>query len=317
MTRFLTSAIYRGLAVMAMLALALPVSSAVAQDGELAKFERLPAPKRLVAIGDSHGHLNPLRVGLQKAGAIDGDNSWVGGELVVVITGDFLDRGPDEIQIMELFDKLQPEARAAGGALHVLNGNHEIMNIQGSFWAVSPIGYKGFAIMFKDRLDIEDPEVKKYPPAQRHRYAAFRPGGPYARKLARYPFFIIVGDTVFVHGGISPDHVRYGLEKLNREVVEWMAGKAETVDPKLLDRASPIWLRDYSKEPDDADCKSLGEALALMKVKRMVVGHSIQAHINSSCDEQIWKIDTGMNPAYFGGPVEVLEIIGDKVSVIK
>lgn len=43
--------------------------------------------------------------------------------------GDQLDRGDEEIQILYALERLQREAQAAGGALHVLNGNHETMNV--------------------------------------------------------------------------------------------------------------------------------------------------------------------------------------------
>jgi hypothetical protein len=49
----------------------------------------------------------------------------------------------------------------------------------------------------------------------------------------------------------------------------------------------------------------------------MVVGHTIQDHINSACDGQVWRIDTGMNPTHFNGPIEVLEIRGDEVAPIR
>ena len=47
--------------------------------------------------------------------------------------GDQLDRGDNEIEILYYLERLQKEAAAAGGALHVLNGNHETMNVDGRF----------------------------------------------------------------------------------------------------------------------------------------------------------------------------------------
>lgn len=47
--------------------------------------------------------------------------------------GDQLDRGDNEIQILYFLERLQQEATAAGGALHILNGNHETMNVGGRF----------------------------------------------------------------------------------------------------------------------------------------------------------------------------------------
>ena len=161
------------------------------------------------------------------------------------------------------------------------------------------------------------PDVKSRPPVQRWRAAAFRPGGPFAVRLSRHPFILIVGDTVFVHGGLHPDHVRYGVDRINRELADWLSGDTDSVAATLTDRTSPIWLRDLAKDPDAEDCKLLAETLELLKVRRMVVGHTIHEHISSSCDAGIWKIDTGMNPDYFGGPVEVLEIKGSEVKVIR
>jgi hypothetical protein len=47
--------------------------------------------------------------------------------------GDILDRGDQEIKLLFLLERLQRQAQAAGGALHVLNGNHETMNVGGNF----------------------------------------------------------------------------------------------------------------------------------------------------------------------------------------
>ena len=47
--------------------------------------------------------------------------------------GDQLDRGNDEIQILYFLERLEREAERAGGKLHILNGNHETMNVAGRF----------------------------------------------------------------------------------------------------------------------------------------------------------------------------------------
>lgn len=282
-----------------------------------AVMARLPAPERLVAIGDIHGKLGVAREALLKAGAMNQADEWVGGKLVVVVTGDFTDRGDDELAIIDLFDKLQSQAKAAGGMVHVMNGNHEVMNVKLQFWAVTPKGYSTFQERYDGKVDVTQPDVKERPPVQRWRAAAFKPGGPFAVKLSKNAFVLIVGDTVFVHAGLHPDHVRYGVDRINRELADWLSGAVDSVPDALTDRASHIWLRDLAKDPDADDCKLVAETLQLLQVKRMVVGHTIHETISSSCDEGIWKIDTGMNPDYFGGPVEVLEIKGDKVSVIR
>lgn len=66
-----------------------------------------------------------------------------------------------------------------------------------------------------------------------------------------------------------------------------------------------------------ADCDMLGESLQILDAKRMVLAHTVQQTITSKCDGRVWAIDTGMS-RYYGGPIEVLEIVDDSVvSVIK
>ena len=84
--------------------------------------------QRIVAFGDVHGDFEAARGALRLAGAIDEQDRWSGGELIVVQTGDQLDRGDQEQAILDLFERLRIESEAAGGAFHALLGNHELMN---------------------------------------------------------------------------------------------------------------------------------------------------------------------------------------------
>ena len=52
--------------------------------------------------------------------------------------GDILDRGDDEVKIFYYMEKLQQQAKEAGGQLHVLNGNHETMNTAGRHTYATP-----------------------------------------------------------------------------------------------------------------------------------------------------------------------------------
>ena len=86
------------------------------------------------AIGDLHGDAAATRKALRLARVLHPSRDvWVGGRTVVVQVGDQLDRGDDELEVLSLLDCLSRQARAAGGALEVLCGNHEIMAAQGNF----------------------------------------------------------------------------------------------------------------------------------------------------------------------------------------
>jgi Calcineurin-like phosphoesterase len=272
------------------------------------------AAPRIVAMGDLHGDLGATRQALRLAGAIDESDHWIGGDLVVVQTGDQLDRGDQEQAILELLDRLQDEAQEAGGAVHILNGNHELMNVRLDLRYVTEGGFTDF----QDAVVIaeEDSLLLAHEPSERARVAAFRPGGPYARRLAERPVILIIDGNVFVHGGVLPLHLDYGIKRLNDEVRDWMLGQGEP--PAFIHtKHSPTWSRSYSDEVEADDCRQLKEVLERLGAERMIVGHTVQENgIAPFCEGKVWCIDFGLSD-YYGSNIEVLEISGDLIRVLR
>ncbi len=122
------------------------------------------------------------------------------------------------------------------------------------------------------------------------------------------------GDTVLVHGGLLPEHVRYGIDRINEETAAWMRGDGAL--PAVVDGPSaPVWTRVYSD--GEPDCASLQQALAMVGAARLVVAHTPQEQgVNAACDGRVWRVDTGMSKAY-GGPVQVLEVRGGQARVLR
>lgn len=271
-----------------------------------------PEAARVVAFGDVHGDLRAATAALTTAGVIDETGHWAGGVTVVVQVGDQLDRGDDEREILEWFERLADEADAAGGAFYPLLGNHEVMNVGGDLRYVTPGGFDDF----HDERRALPPERQATPLERRGRVAAFVPGGRYARLLARHNLVMQVGDSLFVHGGLRPADVEYGLARINRETQAWMRGEA--AQPAILgDFNGPIWTRYLSYTPTAQDCADLDAVLAQTGAMRLVVAHTVQIDgITQGCDGKVWRVDTGM-AAYYGGPVEVLEIIGAQVAPLR
>jgi hypothetical protein len=269
---------------------------------------------RIVAIGDLHGDIEAARGALKLAGAIDDEDRWIGGDLVVVQTGDQIDRGDNDREVLDLLTRLADEATRAGGALYALNGNHELMNGALDLRYVTPAGFIEFAD-YDTVDDLADTVLAGLPVEQRGRAVAFRPGGPYAVVLASRNVIMIVGDNLFVHGGVRPEHVEYGIARINEEVQAWLRGDAESPEG-IHTSTSPTWDRSYSDEVGADDCEVLQDVLDKLGVKRMVVGHSVQKEgITSYCDNRVWCIDVGMS-AHYGGTIQVLEIVGDSLRVL-
>lgn len=78
-------------------------------------------------VGDVHGHRAELAAALRAAGLLDADDAWAGGTAHLWFLGDFVDRGPDGIGVIDLVRELAAQAGAAGGCVETLLGNHEIL----------------------------------------------------------------------------------------------------------------------------------------------------------------------------------------------
>ncbi len=273
---------------------------------------RHPAPERLIGIGDVHGDVDALKAILTSTGLIDDELKWVGGTTWLVQTGDLLDRGPTEREVIDLMLRLRDEAEVAGGRVVQLNGNHELMNAAGDLRYVTREGFEGFADIPADHVP------DRVPPEMRGRVAAFMPGGPYALRLAKDGIITQVGDTVFVHGGVTPEHVQTGIGELNNLTKSWLLGNEARVPEKIvITPQSPVWTRRFSLDTKADDCRALAMVLDALGAKRMVVGHTVQkGGITKECNDQVWRIDTGMS-AYYGGKPQALEVTKDGPRIIE
>jgi hypothetical protein len=291
-----------------------PSSSAAEPSVPPVRNAKLDA-ERWVAIGDLHGDLAATREVFQLAGAIDSKDRWIGGDLVVVQTGDQLDRGDDEQAILDLLESLTAQAKAAGGALVTLNGNHETMNALLDFRYVTKAGISDFDGAGDQPLPSQ--VAQALPPELAGRASAFLPGGPYARVLAKRPLVAVVGDTLFAHGGVHLEHARYGIDKLNDEARVWLEGKQSSPPRLVLDERGPLWSRSLgAPTPSAAACADLSRTLAALGVKRLVIGHTIQEQINSACDGRVWRIDVGMSAHYGSTHVAALAHEAGKLRVL-
>jgi len=176
---------------------------------------------RIVAVGDVHGAYDALVKTLQAADVIDSRLKWSGEKTHLVFTGDLLDRGAKSRQVMDLIMRLEKEARRRGGRVHLLLGNHEVMNLNGDLRYVADAEYAAYqdiessrerAHWFKDFLAglaagnnefavrVEFDSLA--PPGYFGHRKAFRHNGKYGKWLLKKPFIVVINETAFVHGGL-------------------------------------------------------------------------------------------------------------------
>ena len=75
-------------------------------------------------VGDVHGHRDVLAALLRDAGLVDRGDGWAGGDAVLWLLGDLVDRGPDGIGSIDLVRRLE---RESDGNVRCLLGNHETL----------------------------------------------------------------------------------------------------------------------------------------------------------------------------------------------
>ena len=313
------------------------------------------AQQRIVAVGDLHGDYDAWIAIARAAGLIDAQNRWSGGNSTLVQLGDITDRGADSLKIIRSLQQLSREAPGRGGRVVTVLGNHEAMNLLGDLRYVTPGEFAAFAdnrsrarrerVYMANRQKLEaaaratNPNVR---PSQvreqwlsvtplgwvEHR-AAWAPSGDLGRWASANPAVVKIGDTVFVHGGLSAEYAPLGIEEINRRVAAAMRAADASPAGILSDSFGPLWYRglitrDPKADPDGARAaagkvrpaieEELAAVLAATGAKRIVVGHTPSlSGIVTAHGGRLVRIDSGIS-RHYGGPLTWLEIVGDRVT---
>jgi Calcineurin-like phosphoesterase len=91
------------------------------------------------AIGDVHGCHDQLIALLKNAAFIDNDLAWVARDARLWFLGDFTDRGPDGMGVIDLVMRLGREATFEGGFVGALLGNHDLILQEVYHFANAPV----------------------------------------------------------------------------------------------------------------------------------------------------------------------------------
>lgn len=265
--------------------------------------------ERVVAVGDVHGDVEALTEVLRLAGLIDEKGKWIGGKAHLVQTGDIVDRAPRTRDCFELIMRLEQEALAAGGRVHALLGNHEVMNMLGDIRYVTPEELASYADQ------SPSPDAPGAPRGLAGHRVAFGLEGRYGRWLRRHPAVLRIDGTLFMHGGLQPEVPAKTLAELNR----WVRQDLFSGNPPGGGTAQggPLWFRGYALAPEAQWEARLDEALSRFGARRMVMGHTTtkDGRIGVRFGGRTLFIDTGLSTGY-GRHLAALEIRGDRLTAI-
>jgi hypothetical protein len=303
-------------------------------------------PQRIIAVGDLHGDFRAWMDIATAAGIVNPEGHWSGGATILVQAGDITDRGPDSLKIVRSLQQLQAEAPQTGGQVIVILGNHEAMNLLGDNRYTTPGEYAAFvddrSVARRERLymavrkQLEAAEPKALPSRVREEWlartplgwiehrTAWSPTGELGRWATRNPAIAKVGNTLFVHGGISAEYAKLSIDAVNRRVAAAMAAADDGPRSVLTDPLGPLWYRGLTgRDPEAEQIRAVGPpsphlsveqeldiVLSAYGAKHLVIAHtpSLQGII-IQYDGRLARIDTGIS-RYYGGPLTWLEIVG-------
>ena len=268
--------------------------------------------ERVVVIGDLHGDYENFIKILKGTGIVDQELHWAAEKTHLVQTGDIMDRYDYAKKILDLLIRLEKEAEAAGGMVHVLLGNHEELNLTGivfssnsdyvtldQFKSFLPDSYRkqqenslskkipklraqGRRISEKESKDAFWNSQRKDGSAQR--LYVLNLNKEYGPWLHRLNVAIKINDIIFVHGGISEKYSRWGLQEINDryrlELADvWRAYRnsepQRIIMPSIIYRGdSPLWYRELATVPEEDLKEEVDTILNNLGAKAMIIAHT-------------------------------------------
>lgn len=299
--------------------------------------------ERIVAVGDVHGDYAQFTTLLRQTALIDEDEDWAGGRAHLVQTGDVVDRGPDSRKVIDLLRKLEKQARKAKGRVHALIGNHEAMNVYGDLRYIHRGEFAEFETrrsrqlleaafeahaegLRQSRPPEELPDLTgdyrlrwfdEHPPGWVEHREAFATSGEYGKWIASRQVAVKINDTLFLHGGISPQYVDWTLKQINERVAIELGDFSLLVEGGMLTASEgPVWYRGLAEKPEEEERAHVDRTLESFGIRRVVIGHTpTDGTVVPRFGGRVVQIDVGLSAAY-GGRLACLVIEGDAAYVV-
>ncbi len=268
--------------------------------------DQLEGIARIIVIGDIHGGYDSLLVFLQQNGVMDRAFQWTWGKGHLVFIGDIFDRGDKVTEALWLIYRLEQQASEAGGAVHLILGNHEIMVLSGNINYVSDK-----YLLMTSRLNIS--------------YSWFYNKRTVLGQWLRTKNSIEkINGHLFVHAGLSPkilasglsmheinDHVRYFLNHPERQYHGLISRNT------IMGHNGPFWYRGYLKDNHEYQHlpeKEFEKVLARFNARTIFIGHTNVKQIAPLYNNRVFALDV---PFYtYGFPIQGLLLEGDNIYLL-
>lgn len=248
------------------------------QDTLRIEPDQYELPEKMIVLSDIEGNFQAFKTMLMGAKVINRDFEWAFGKGHLVLLGDYFDRGTNVTECLWLIYKLEQEAKAAGGKVHFILGNHEVLNLQGDTEYVRQKYIANAALM-----------GEAYP-------IWFSTDTELGRWLRTKNALEKIGDFLFCHGGISPElvHTKMNIASINRTARSYLGVAQQAIpagNPRaVFDQQTGIfWCRTVAKSK--TSMSDIDMILAYFNAQRMVIGHTLVADLTLNYGGKVICID--------------------------
>lgn len=262
----------------------------VLQQNGTVYINDLSAYQKIFVISDIHGMYSNAVQLLKAAQIVDAQLNWSAANSILVIVGDSIDKGPQSVEVIDLWIKLKAQASQKGGLLIHSLGNHEAKFI------ASPNKKNKKAEEFIAELKAKNISPKEF----------VTPTSARGHFFLTQPLAVRLGNWVFAHSGFYPSTMTWaGFSSSAKEILlrqdyenEFILGENSILEAKK-------W------ELEDTHVRSILQRLDSEKIFGLVFGHQpngfkAKNRIAAKYGGRLIKIDQGMAPEAGGNKGSLL-----------
>ncbi len=231
-------------------------------ENETATFKM---PSKQLILSDIEGDFRAFSKILIANGVMDQDFNWTFDNGHLVLIGDFVDRGEMVTEVHWLIYSLEDKARAAGGYVHYILGNHEIMNLSGDLRYLNE-KYVASASLLNLKYETiygEQAELGKW--------------------LRTKNIIEKIGDNLFMHAGMSAEmnQLDISIKQINQLArpfyADSMYSYPDKKTPVIFSDFGPFWFRGFYGPEKSLMNDLVKNTLDQYRVKHIFTGHTIVA----------------------------------------
>ena len=251
-------------------------------------------PEKFLVTTDIEGQIEAYTFLLQEAGVIDENYNWTYGEGHLYFIGDMFDRGNYVTQCLWLLYKLEKEAQDAGGDVHFIIGNHEVLNFEYDYRYVRNKYFKNAHYLGEMLYDMHEPDTEL------------------GRWLRSKNILENAGNSaILVHAGLSPEVTNLNLsyDEINDYGRLGMDGNCPNGNNacNVVNGGSDegvYWYRGIADEELTQD--EVDDIITSFGGENMIFGHTVFSQVSSLYQDKVLVADVDHKDNFADGFMEAL-----------